>query len=152
MNSESTVLTFNQSYSEGDDRTIGFFVPPATETWRFCEEKFEIALEHETRGEEYVAALMEIIELEPAFLDAYAHLGKLFLDNEYVDDAEDWYQKGLETAQAIMPAGFTGTIAWMDLDNRPFLRLHHGFILCQLRKRKFKKLLYSAQFSFYRME
>ena len=139
MDSKSTSLTFEYSPSEETEQDTGVLVSPFTETWKFCEEKFDLSLESRLDAEEYIKNLTDILEIEPTFLDAYSHLGLLFFKNEYLDEAEKWYKKGLTKAISIIPKDFSGTINWGNLNNRPFLRLHHGYLLCQLRKGKFKK-------------
>jgi len=120
------------------DDSEGEFIEPDTEDWYACyEDMIEI---HETSLyiEDCIAGYQYLINQEPDFLDAYAHIGGEYLDDGNQKEAEKYYQKGLDIAMAIIPKGFSGTIQWGAMNNRPFLRLHHGYILCQLKKGKIK--------------
>lgn len=82
---------------------------------------------------------------EPGFLDAYAHVAGALFENEEVGAAKVWYERGLNVAYSVMPKDFSGIISWLYLDNRPFLRLHHGMILCLLREGDVKAAITEAE-------
>lgn len=79
-----------------------------------------------------------MVNMEPAFLDAYVHAAGALLENDEADAAEIWYKRGLDQAYAVMPSDFKGQISWYVTSNRPFMRLHHGYILCLLKHEDLK--------------
>ena len=132
---EQNMLRFEQY---DDDLVNGAFVPPESETWDSLQEGFYDLEDYTEYQDEYVDGLLGIINKEPTFLDAYAHIGGEYLDSGDIAEAEKYYLKGLDIALALIPDDFKGTIPWVVLDNRPFLRLHHGYILCHLKKENLK--------------
>ena len=81
-----------------------------------------------------MAECSRMVAEAPGFLDAYAHAAGALFENDEVDAAQVWYQRGLEQAYAVLPEKFKGPIPWGHIANRPFLRLHHGYLLCLIEK------------------
>jgi len=48
---------------------------------------------------------------------------------EMRDEATDVWGKAYRQATALIPPGFKGQINWIEIDNRSFLRIAHGFLL-----------------------
>jgi tetratricopeptide (TPR) repeat protein len=126
---------------EDDDhqRHEGHFILPNSASWRKCHEVFDEIQDTAKTYAEVIEKLQNLIKTEPNFLEGYAQIGATYLDSDSVEQAFVWYQKGLDIALQSIPPTFKGSIAWHELDNRPFLRLHHGCILCLLRTKQFKK-------------
>jgi len=116
----------------------GHFYAPSTKEWQRCDATLEKLISKAKTYNAYLSGLQKIIAKSPDYLDAYSHAGGAMLELDDVDQAEVWYRKGLDIALALIPKDFSGQIQWGDLDNRPFLRLHHGMILCFLRRKNFK--------------
>lgn len=132
---------------ELSEEDAGCFVEPSTSSWEELTDQFYEILEDSERGgltyEDYIARCRQVIKVQPYFLDAYAHLGMVHLP-PHQDDlkaAARWYRKGFKLAQELIPESFAGKIEWSTLSNRPFLRLHHGLILCALRQNKYKQAI-----------
>ncbi len=146
MSLDSEDLCFETFFQE--EELCGSFVEPYSNEWREIEERFDnILIEAEERQityADYEGKLLAIIKDQPLFLDAYAHIGMMYLpphaENE-VSTASRWYRKGFKVAQKIIPAKYSGKIEWANLANRPFLRIHHGLILCALRQGKIREAI-----------
>lgn len=82
---------------------------------------------------------------EPDYLDAYAHAAGALYEGGEIAAAKIWYERGLKQAYSVIPHKFVGTISWMDIDNRPFLRLHHGLILCLCYRGEIKEAIKEAE-------
>ncbi len=104
----------------------------------------------------YERDLKQIIRAEPRDIDAYAHLGHLYLSlashggdlivtpppdarqkATWVRTALGHYQSGVAIAELAMPDPFTAVLRWAELDNRPFLRALHGLALALWRLGRF---------------
>jgi len=48
---------------------------------------------------------------------------------ELRDEATDAWEKVYRQATALFPPGFKGQINWLEIDNRSFLRVAHGYLL-----------------------
>ena len=124
-----------------NDETYGRFIAPDTEHWIDVDGQFNALQEnmYQTTFGDYEDTCKQIIKSEPMYLDAYAHAGMINLP-PYLDDEEStaarWYRKGLKVAMSLIPDDFEGKIEWGFIENRPFLRLHHGLILSYLRQKK----------------
>jgi hypothetical protein len=64
-------------------------------------------------------------------IDCWAHLGNDALERADADrralrEALGFYQTAVAVAELSLPPGFTGVLAWSELDNRPFHRALHG--------------------------
>jgi len=73
--------------------------------------------------------LMNLLREDLRCLDAYAHLGNLYIDRQ-TDKALRLYRVALNIAALSFPPGFNGVLPWGHLDNRPYLRCLHGCGLC----------------------
>lgn len=140
---EINALKFEISTVDSEEE--GFFVEPDSDAWHELEDQFECLLEDADRGgityAEYEKQCQNIVKTHPHFLDAYAHAGMIHLPpymEDEVQTAARWYRKGFKVAQGLIPENYSGKIEWIYLSNRPFLRLHHGLILCSLRQGKIK--------------
>lgn len=51
------------------------------------------------------------------------------------DEATEVYERAYKQSLADIHRSFKGQIVWIDLDNRPFLRLAHGTLLGLMRRR-----------------
>lgn len=117
----------------------GRFIPPATKTWHQCEEKLDAVMEKPTTYGKLLSTVDSVIKKEPSFLDAYAHAGDALLEIDETTEAFDYYNRGLGLALKLIPKTFKGGISWLYLDNRPFLRLHHGYILCLMHQGSYEE-------------
>ena len=70
--------------------------------------------------------LMNLLREDLRCLDAYAHLGNLYIDRQ-TEKAERFYRAGLDVASLSFAPGFNGVLPWGLVDNRPYLRCLHGF-------------------------
>ena len=73
-----------------------------------CYNEFDSILETETHQEDYIVGLLNIINTEPDFLDAYAHIGLEYFNNDDLSEAEKIYRKGLDIALGLIPEDFKG--------------------------------------------
>jgi tetratricopeptide (TPR) repeat protein len=105
----------------------------------------------------YERALRSISSTEPRDIDAWAHLGNLYLDmadpagltvvfplepsrtdrRAWLRKALAYYQTGVAVGELALPDPFTGLLVWGQLDNRPFLRALHGLSLALWRLGRF---------------
>lgn len=102
----------------------------------------------------YERELRAIIRREPRDIDAYAHLGHLYLhmaDGTVEQPPPDkrqrktWYRTALGhyytavgVAELALPEPFTGLLRWAGLDNRPFFRALHGTALALWRMQRYQ--------------
>lgn len=82
----------------------------------------------------------------PEFLDAYAITGDALFEDNQIEEAMVWYQRGLEASYKAVPIGFKGEITWMYYENRPFLELHRGIILCHSARGNIKEAIQQAEY------
>jgi len=117
----------------------GVFTPTDMEKWNAIEARFEELIEdfEEERlsDKRILVACKAILKKEPDFLDAYAFLGQMHAEKPAT--ALSWYKKGLAVALALLPEQYAGRIEWGFLENRPFLRCHHEYILTLIRAGKY---------------
>lgn len=78
----------------------------------------------------YLAALTQLAERYPNFIDGHAHLGFALLKQGRAKLALQASQRGLSIAETAIGKAFTGPIKWEWLENRPFLRAAQGVALC----------------------
>ncbi|WP_201768084.1 tetratricopeptide repeat protein [Asticcacaulis benevestitus] len=78
----------------------------------------------------YIAVLKDIIADHPDYIDGYAHLGFALKEQGKPKLALQACLSGYELGQAHMPVGFSGPIAWVWHENRPFLRAAQGLATC----------------------
>lgn len=100
-------------------------------------EQFDELLDQRDGGKlnpaRYIAGLKEMVGAEPDFIDGHAHLGYALFDQGKFKVALETCLQGVLAGERAIPPGFTGSIEWGHLENRPFLRAIHGVVLCHLR-------------------
>lgn len=133
-------LTFEIYRDASEER--GIFSPVDDDYWYKITEEFDNQLDVQTNA--FPDFCKRLIKAEPLFLDAYAHIGMWLLPDNLCKAAK-WYKTGVDLGCSLLPEGFSGQIQWSSLDNRPFLRCHHGHILCLIRQKKFKTALLEAE-------
>ncbi len=123
-----------------NDEEGGFVYPD--EPFSHLVEQLHNALDLRDGGhvteKKYQAILEKLIETQPDFIDAHAHLGYAFFDEGKPKKALDACLRGVAVGDRLIPEGFSGHIHWGDLDNRPFLRSLHGVSIAYLRLRRHK--------------
>lgn len=147
INARKNALEFQIETVEDDDKKPvieGYFLSPSTKAWLRLDETLDGAEHNSKTYRMYLNKLDRLIGKAPDYLDAYNYAGNAYLeiaDSHEADQkltavsmAQSYYSRAFERGKAIVPADFTGRIVWGHLDNRPFLRAHHGLILCHLRK------------------
>lgn len=91
----------------------------------------EDAQSHDMQVGPIAARLRAIANRDPDCLEAFATLGWLYSERGDYKAARDWYAPAVEYAMKAIPDSFSGRIEWGFLENRPFLRCHHG-LACTL--------------------
>ncbi|HEY6874710.1 MAG TPA: hypothetical protein VI298_18475 [Geobacteraceae bacterium] len=147
---DKRALSFYVDESDSDDVSQvkeGIFLTPHTKAWLRLDDTLEKAETSAKTYQGYLRKLDRLIEKEPDYLDAYNYAGNAYLElaskvdsvifPTYLNAAKNYYQRAYDRARELVPAGFDGRIIWGHLDNRPFLRAHHGLILCYLRKKDY---------------
>ncbi|WP_323601348.1 tetratricopeptide repeat protein [Pseudomonas putida] len=86
----------------------------------------------------YIDGLVQLLRLEPDFIDAHAHLSFVYLQNNNPQKALRAALAGLKIGNRLIPEGFSGTIIWASSDNRPYLRALQGAILAYVNLRRHK--------------
>ncbi len=154
MGSEEKQLKRNLSFyvsepeADGGNSTVrGFFSTPHTKAWFRLGEALEVAHDSSKTYATYFTKFKRIIAKEPDLLEAYNYMGSGFLDLSdeqepgaaivSINMALEYYKTAFKRAKELIPSDFKGKIEWSHLDNRPFLRIHHGLILCCLRKKEY---------------
>lgn len=135
----------DESNSDDDSQLReGFFLTPDTKAWLRLDDALEKAESTAKTYQGYITKLDRLIEKEPDYLDAYNYAGNAYLElaskidlASNIDAAQNYYQRAYDRARELIPSDFKGRIIWGHLDNRPFLRAHHGLILCNLRKKEY---------------
>ena len=135
----TTDLRFSIEDDPDTGEQFALFIPPNTKNWSECENNFDALLESPTRDHQYIIDMAELLDIEPAFLDIYAHIGSEYFNNNFTKEGCKWYADGVKIANPLIPKNFKGKIEWCHLENRPFLRLHHGHILCAIDNKQYKK-------------
>lgn len=65
----------------------------------------------------------------PGQLEIQNFIASRLWNLEMRDEAADAWEKAYRQATAIYPPGFKGQINWVEIDNRSFLRVAHGYLL-----------------------
>jgi tetratricopeptide (TPR) repeat protein len=143
-------LTFHISPPDPDEQehvVQGRFEAPATNAWLRLDENLEAAQHSAKTYQAYFTKLERLIAKEPDYFNAYNYVGNAHLDlatkekfpaaTYQINQAEKYYSLAFERAKALIPPDFTGQIVWSYIENRPFLRSHHGLILCHLRRKEY---------------
>lgn len=125
----------------------GYFSTPHTKAWLRLHETLDAVEDSAKTYNAYLTKLDRLIAKEPDYLDAYNDAGYALLeiaDKQEPQDtfisinlAQEYFTRAFERSKELIPSGFAGQILWGHLDNRPFLRAHHGLILCYLRRKKY---------------
>lgn len=71
----------------------------------------------------------------PDNLEIANFLANRYWNAEMKTEAAEVYATAFQKAVKLIPKDFTGRISWLDIDNRPFLRIAHGHLLCLMRQR-----------------
>lgn len=112
---------------------------------RHAEERLDDLLDRHGAGmlsdPAYIAELKEIVADSPDHIDGHAHLGHALLGSGKTRAALSAYECGIAVAEAAIPADYSGTLSWIEMSNRPFLRALHGAVLAQLRLKKRKNAI-----------
>lgn len=149
-NTSKRALSFYVDESDPDDISQvreGIFLTPHTKAWLRLGDSLEKAEISAKTYQEYLRKLDRLIEKEPDYLDAYNNVGNAYLELAskgdsaiflaYLNAAQNYYQRAYDRARELIPTDFKGRLIWDYRDNRPFLRSHHGLILCCLRKKEY---------------
>jgi tetratricopeptide (TPR) repeat protein len=145
-------LEFHIDTPESDDQeqsNEGYFLTPSTTAWLRLHDALDAAEHGSKTYQAYLKKLDRLIDKEPNYLDAYNYAGNAYLemaDSQKADEAltainaaQRYYSRAFERAKTMIPPEFAGRIIWAHLDNRPFLRAHHGLILCHLRRNEYSQ-------------
>jgi len=82
--------------------------------------------------EDALRVTIELHHNNPENLETCGFLGNLFWKAGMPDEAAEIYEAAYKWANKLIPKGFKGKIDWLHLDNRPFLRVAHGYLLSLL--------------------
>ncbi len=101
-------------------------------------EPFERALDTFRAGyyDDAGELLRAFITEYPYHIDSYHHLGIIETDLEHRERALKYFETGYRIGLLSLPDNFCGTLPWICLENRPFLRAAHGYGLALERKRR----------------
>jgi tetratricopeptide (TPR) repeat protein len=117
----------------------GAFCCPGEEFDALLEDFDSILDAHQTgqlADKPYLAALDRLLAAAPYFVDVYAHIASHWHRQGKPKKALDAALLGLSIANRHIPEGFSGTIEWGHLDNRPYLRAMHIALLSYMRLRR----------------
>lgn len=76
-----------------------------------------------------IARGAELRKKHPGNLEINNFLACRLCDAELQAEAADIYEAAYKLAISVIPKGFSGRIDWLEVDNRPFLRIAHGHLL-----------------------
>jgi len=82
--------------------------------------------------------LMELCQADLRCLDAHAHIGNVAFEQR-PQDAMRHYEVGVRIGEQSLGPDFDGLLPWGHIDNRPFLRCIHGYVLCLWRLKRFEE-------------
>jgi len=101
-------------------------------------EPFEQALDTFRAGnyDEAGRLLRAFINEYPFHVDSYHHLGIIETELDHPERALKYFETGYRIGLLSVADNFTGTLPWICLENRPFLRAAHGYGLALERKRR----------------
>ena len=101
-------------------------------------EPFEQALDTFRAGyyDEAGESLRAFINEYPYHIDSYHHLGIIETDLGHPERALKYFETGYRIGLLSITDSFGGTLPWICLENRPFLRAAHGYGLALERKRR----------------
>lgn len=84
-----------------------------------------------------------LLKKDPRCLDAYAHLGNWYFEQEDSKDlntALNFYKTGVAIGMKSIGNKENDVFPWGLIDNRPFMRCLHGLGLCFYRQKKLTRL------------
>lgn len=87
----------------------------------------------------YIAALGRLRAAAPDFINVYTYIADHFHHQGKPKKTLEAALLGLKMANSHIPEGFTGHIEWVQLDNRPYLRLMHYTLLSYLRLKRHRE-------------
>jgi len=101
-------------------------------------EPFEQALDMFRSGyyDEAGRQLRAFIHEYPYHIDSYHHLGIIETDLDHPARALKYFETGYRIGLLAFTGNFGGSLPWICLENRPFLRAAHGYGLALERKRR----------------
>jgi len=85
------------------------------------------------------------LKANPNHLEWYNFVANRLWDLELRDQAAEVWEQAYKLGCSKIPKGFKGVISWYEIDNRPFLRCVHGYILGLLHIKKYKEALTLAR-------
>jgi tetratricopeptide (TPR) repeat protein len=97
------------------------------------DEIFELRDAGKLKRADYVRRLRALVEETPEFIDGYAHLSYMLLEEGKTQQALEAALNGMAIGDGVIPATFKGKVEWVFLENRPYLRALHGVVLSQLK-------------------
>ena len=116
--------------------------PRGDESWEFdyprltqtIYDAFDGAIDSWNAGEVAYAEARyrQLLSDYPEFIDAYHHLAMLLDETGRAEEAFGLWQHAVELGLGYLPEAVrsgSGTLPWLFLDNRPFLRAYHGLAL-----------------------
>ena len=87
----------------------------------------------------------KLLAQSPSNLELQNYLANRLWALEMRDEATEVWAKAFKQANALIPKGYTGQISWSEVDNRPFLRVAHGYLLGLMDRRDAKAAQQLAQ-------
>jgi len=86
-----------------------------------------------------VSHMKGLLKKDARCLDAYAHLGNWYFEQEYpkgLNTALNFYKTGVAIGMKSIGSKVNDVFPWGLIDNRPFMRCLHGLGLCYYRQKK----------------
>ena len=102
---------------------------PGSDHNGFCPIVESVELREQGNFAEAENTLLDLLEAEPRCIDAHAHLGGMTFEH-FPQHALNHYEVGISIGEQALGNNFDGFLRWSHLNNRPFLRCLHGYILC----------------------
>jgi len=101
-------------------------------------EPFERALDSFRDGyyDDAEAMFREFIRTYPYHIDSYHHLGIIETEYGHPERALKYFETGYRIGLFSLPKNLSGTLPWICMENRPFLRAAHGYGLALEGKRR----------------
>lgn len=115
---------------------IGQFVIPADGDI-IAQQIDEILSDTNTTKAQQIERLEALIAKTPNAIDAYQELANLHYDRFNPERRLKALKAGIARCEALIPAGFKGSIPYITLDNRPYLRLLHHKMLSHIELKQY---------------